>query len=141
LPEALPHPPHLTDGRLVLRPPEAGDVPDITAACQDLEIARWTRVPSPYTEAHAEAWVGAQPEAGAVALLAVDAEAGQLLGAVGLIAVDRPQGRAELGFWTAPWARRRGVAAGAIRLLASWSFEALALARLQAFAREENRLS
>ncbi|MEJ7718355.1 MAG: hypothetical protein WKF31_10480 [Thermoleophilaceae bacterium] len=26
LPEALPHPPHLTDGRLVLGPPEAGDV-------------------------------------------------------------------------------------------------------------------
>jgi len=43
-----------------------------------------------------------------------------------------------VGFWTAAWARRRGVAAGAIRLLAPWAFEALALARLQAFAHEEN---
>lgn len=125
----------------MLRPPGAGDVPDITAACQDPGIARWTRVPSPYGEAHARAWVEAQPEESAVGLLVVDAKTDRLLGAVGLMALDRDLGRAEVGFWTAAWARRRGVAVRAVRLLASWAFEALGLARIQAFAREDNRPS
>ena len=113
-------------------------MPSITAACQDSEIARWTRIPSPYTLAHATAWVEAKPEENAVSLLVLDAATEQLLGAVGLVAIEREQARAAVGFWTAAWARRRGVAAGAIRLLAPWAFEALALARLQAFAHEEN---
>ena len=38
----------LADGTVLLRPPTLADVPAVTAACQDPDIARWTIVPSPY---------------------------------------------------------------------------------------------
>ncbi len=68
----LSRPVRLTDGHVALRPPELRDVPAITEACQDPEIGRWTRVPWPYREEHARAWVEAQPQE-AAALAAVSA--------------------------------------------------------------------
>jgi RimJ/RimL family protein N-acetyltransferase len=47
----------LADGALVLRPWRLEDVPRVTEICQDPEISRWTRVPSPYSEEHARAWI------------------------------------------------------------------------------------
>jgi RimJ/RimL family protein N-acetyltransferase len=76
-----------------------------------------------------------------VGLLAVGADSDELLGSVGLIEVDLGQRRAEAGFWTAPWARRSGVASRALRLLARWSFEVLDLARVQAMPHRENEAS
>ena len=49
--------PRLGDDEIALRPPVPGDVHAITEACQDPEIPRWTRVPSPYTRAHAVEFV------------------------------------------------------------------------------------
>ena len=45
--------------RLVLRPYRPGDVEAVHRACQDSEIQRWLRVPSPYTEADAVEFVTA----------------------------------------------------------------------------------
>src|SRR5207244_871751 len=42
---------------LVLRPPCEADVRALVAACQDPEIVRFTRVPSPYTEEHARQYL------------------------------------------------------------------------------------
>jgi RimJ/RimL family protein N-acetyltransferase len=89
---ALPSPVRLTDGQIALRPPEVRDVPAaVTEACQDPEIGRWTRVPWPYREEHARAWVEAQPEEAAVSLLVVGAASDKLLGSMGLIEVDLGQ--------------------------------------------------
>jgi RimJ/RimL family protein N-acetyltransferase len=49
--------PDLVDGDLRLRRPTEADVPAITTACQDPDIQRWTRVPSPYREEHARSYV------------------------------------------------------------------------------------
>lgn len=138
---ALPRPVRLTNGQVALRPPEVRDILAITEACQDPEIDRWTRVPSPYRKEHARAWVEAQPEEAAVSLLAVGADSDELLGSVGLTEVDLGRRRGEIGFWTAPWARHRGVASGALRLLARWSFDALDVARVQALAHRANEAS
>jgi hypothetical protein len=41
----------LRAGDLLLRPPAAGDVPEVAAACRDPEIARFLPfIPVPYTE-------------------------------------------------------------------------------------------
>jgi RimJ/RimL family protein N-acetyltransferase len=47
----------LSDGRTALRPWRDSDLSAIVAACQDPEIGRWTRVPSPYGEADARAFL------------------------------------------------------------------------------------
>jgi hypothetical protein len=50
----------LTDGAVELRPFEMSDVEDVTEACQDREISRWTdAIPWPYSEDHARDWISA----------------------------------------------------------------------------------
>jgi Acetyltransferase (GNAT) domain len=56
----------LTDGVVALRPRTEDDIPAITEACQDPEIARWTPVPSPYTEDDPREFLRAAPDAQAI---------------------------------------------------------------------------
>ena len=131
----------MRDGDLTLRPPLPGDAEAVTAACQDPEIQRWTLVPSPYRREHAEAWLASAPErarAGeAVTLLAVDGD-GRLAGSFSLMELDLARGSGEIGYWVAPWARRRGVATRAVRLLHEWAVGELGLRRLEILPDGEN---
>jgi RimJ/RimL family protein N-acetyltransferase len=127
----------LTDGGLLLRLPEPGDVPAITEACQDELTARFVPVPVPYTEDHARTYVEQRPERwqaedGEMTWAITDAAGprdGRLLGMVGLHARDSSM--RELGFWTAPWARGRGVMTDAARLVLRFGFDVLHLERIE----------
>lgn len=119
----------LTDGVIRLRPFEITDIGEVTAACQDREISRWTdAVPWPYTEEHARGWISAHDglwESGEVAPLAiVGADDGNLLGAVSLIFYED---RAGAGYWVAKWGRNRGVATSALVIVTKWGFDSLGL--------------
>jgi RimJ/RimL family protein N-acetyltransferase len=123
-----------TDG-LLLRAWRADDADAVFRACQDPLIQRWTTVPVPYTREHAEQFVGDYTTtrwAGETAapLGVFDARTGDLLGAHGMVDLDRANGTGELGTWVAPWARGRGVAERASRAVAHWAFEVLRLRRL-----------
>jgi RimJ/RimL family protein N-acetyltransferase len=102
--------------RLAMRPPLPCDADWITAACQDPEIQRWTRVPVPYKRTHAEAFIG--DWAGSLAVWAlVDADSGDGVATAAIHRID--DGDAALGYWVAPWARRLGVATWATLELAT----------------------
>ena len=123
----------LTAGRLHLRPFEPWDADEVFAACQDAEVQRWTTVPSPYTREDARAYVevvGPQGWAdGTTASFAVlDATTARLLASTALMGVA--DGSAELGYWTAPEARGRGVTAEAVGAVCRWGFGALGLERV-----------
>jgi RimJ/RimL family protein N-acetyltransferase len=139
----LPSPP-LTDGDIRLRPWERRDVPAITAACQDPEIPRWTVVPHNYTERHARDFVsgtGADLKAGReLGLAIVDAD-DRVLGALGMSNFDWSDGKAEIGYWMAPEARRRGIGARGTRLLAEWGIRTLRLERIELLANPRNEAS
>lgn len=47
----------LRDGPTALRPWRDSDIGALVFACQDPEISRWTRVPSPYGESDARAYL------------------------------------------------------------------------------------
>ncbi|MFC4148196.1 GNAT family N-acetyltransferase [Micromonospora mangrovi] len=124
----------IEDG-LLLRPWRAEDADAVHRACQDPDIQRWTTVPRPYLPEHALGFVteisGRAWDEGTGALFAVcDAASGELLASCGLVSVDRGLDSAEIGYWTAPWARGRGVAVRATRAVARWAFAALKLRRL-----------
>ena len=136
-------PADLRDGVITLRTPREDDIPAIIEACHDPEIARWTMVPSPYTEDDARAFVaGTHRPAGEeeVALLITDAATDELLGAIGL-RVDEPTGVGDIGYWIKRDARGRGVAVRSVRLLVIWAFAARGLARLEVLAAVENTAS
>jgi RimJ/RimL family protein N-acetyltransferase len=123
----------LTDGTVQLRLFRMSDVGDVTAACQDREISRWTdAVPWPYEEEHARGWISRHEglwDRGEVAPFAiVGAEEGEFLGSVSLVfPEDRPPGA---GYWVAAWGRNRGVATSALSLITAWGFNTLGLDRI-----------
>jgi RimJ/RimL family protein N-acetyltransferase len=139
----LPHPP-LTDGELRLRAWEPGDAPAVTAACQDPEIPRWTVVPHHYTQRQARAFIrGTATDLanGRELALAIVDRGDQLLGALGISNFDWEDLKAEIGYWMAPEARRRGIGARATRLLARWAVSSLGLERLELLANPANEAS
>ncbi|MBQ0976636.1 GNAT family N-acetyltransferase [Micromonospora sp. M61] len=123
----------IEDG-VLLRPWREADAEAVHRACQDPDIQRWTTVPRPYRPEHARGFVtemsGQAWAEGTGAPFAVcDPATGDLLGSCGLISIDQA-GTGEVGYWTAPWARGRGVMVRATRALARWSFDSLGLRRL-----------
>jgi RimJ/RimL family protein N-acetyltransferase len=140
----LPTPdPGPSDGVVLLRPWHDRDVPQLVEACKDPEIPKWTAAPDPYTVEDAEAWVEGgplpiEPPGDRVSFCLADAEQPELLlGSMSLLRIER--GRvAEIGYWTAPWARGRGVTARTVRLLAGWAFEEFDLRRIELVAAVEN---
>jgi RimJ/RimL family protein N-acetyltransferase len=138
-----PDPP-LTDGVITLRAKRRDDVDALVAACQDPEIARWTRVPSPYRRDDALGWIAASElelAAGrAVHWLAVDAE-DRLLASVSVMEIDREAGTGEIGYWVTPEARGRGVATRAVGLAYGWAVGELGLCGLEIVVHEDNTRS
>jgi RimJ/RimL family protein N-acetyltransferase len=120
----------LTDRAVQLRPFEMSDAGDVTAACQDREISRWTdAIPWPYDEDHARTWITGHPGLWARGVEApfaiVGVPDGRFLGAISLIfPEDRPPAA---GYWVARWGRNRGVATTALTIITDWGFETLGI--------------
>jgi RimJ/RimL family protein N-acetyltransferase len=131
----------LVDGTTLLRPWRDSDVVAVTAACQDPEIARWTRVPDNYSQSDARAFLLYRHDAvliGAAAPFAVVSADDRLLGSVALIGIEWPHLRGEVGYWLAREARGQGHATRAVRLICGWGFDALGLGRIVLHAATEN---
>lgn len=99
---------------IALRAVEPTDVDWIFDACQDDAIQRWTRVPRPYLQSHAEEFV-----AGATAELFrwVITHEGGPIGLIGVHSIDAATGLAEIGYWVAPWGRGQRAVSTAIGLV------------------------
>jgi RimJ/RimL family protein N-acetyltransferase len=118
--------PTLSDGAFLLRPYRGQDAADVTAACQDDEIARWVPIPVPYRLEDGEGYVGAfateQWSAGSGAVFAVTRVGeDRVLGSIGIVKVHEPDRFCEIGYWLAPWGRGQGAMTAAVRLLADWA--------------------
>ena len=129
----------LHDGDLVLRGWTEDDVQALVSACNDSEITHWIpAIPSPYTEAHALAYVRGEIHAEERSLaITLD---GVVVGAIGL-AVNSLNYRGRIGYWVAATARGRGICTRALRVLSRWAFEELELKRLDLITDPDNRAS
>lgn len=131
--------------RVALRAWEAADAEFLARVGHDDHLQRFVSgLPSPYTESVAAQWIAGQAaarSAGRLDLAVIDPVSGRLTGAAGLSHVDRAHRRAEIGYWTAPDERGRGIAATATRLLARWAFDGLGLQRLALLVEPVNMAS
>jgi len=133
----------LRDGPTALRGWRDSDVAALVAACQDPEIPRWTRVPQPYGEADARAYLMTCHDhihAGTAAPFAiVDAsDPARALGSITLMRLVWEHRRGEVGYWLAREARGRGHTTRAVRLICAWAFRSLGLERIDLFAATAN---
>jgi RimJ/RimL family protein N-acetyltransferase len=126
--------------RLILRPWTEAEIDALAAACQDPETQRYVPLPSPYTRADAETFIRQTAPNGRAAGTDIvfgvfEAATGRPIAAVGLHRIkdlDAPYGGvAEIGYFTAPQARGRGVMTEAAREVCRWGFDALGLARIE----------
>lgn len=138
--------PSLLDERIALRPFAPTDGDAVFHACQDPLIQRWTRVPVPYRREDAEWFVGEfvdrqWQDGDGHHCAVVDRHDHGFLGACALMVVDGASGVAEAGYWVDPAHRGRGVATAALRLISTWGFDALGLARIELHVDPRNEAS
>jgi RimJ/RimL family protein N-acetyltransferase len=137
--------PTLGDDVIALRPPAERDLDAIVEACQDPEIPRFTRVPSPYRRADAEDYLAKSAEGWSngtsASFVIVDATDDSLLGSTGLHQLDADRNVTEIGYWVAKAARRRGIATRAVRLVSRWGARKLGIRRIELLTSVENEAS
>lgn len=137
------HPFEIRTEGLVLRPWVASDADAVEAAVADPAIARWWPA-SLRTRDDVAAWIARRADWSAgdhVSLAIDDLFTGEFVGSVSLFKIDRDQGDAEIGYWTAPAGRGRGVAPAAVRALCRWAFEQLPIERIVLYHAVENPAS
>jgi RimJ/RimL family protein N-acetyltransferase len=136
-------PVELRAGDLLLRLWREDDVDAYWAALQDPVIRHWwasgdeTRDDVVAILARRRDWSTGNHASWAV----VGAGDDRLLGSVSLHRIDLDQRDAEIGYWTVPAARRRGVAARAVDTAVRWAFAELGVQRVQLFHAVENTAS
>ena len=113
--------PDLQAGPVLLRSHRLEDLDDMVLACRDEQTWTWTTVPNPYEPEHAEAYinraVGTPVDGETRWAIEVDGRFGGNIGAM----LDGA-GRADVGYFVAPWARGRGVGSVALWLVCDWAF-------------------
>ena len=135
-----PPDPPLRSGDLVLRPWADDDAPSLAAAWADPEVRRWTGVPERCDLAAARRWISGDDRRTAAgrSLDLVVIRDGAVAGEVGLTAFDAARTTAELGWWTAPAHRGRGVASIAVGLVARWALHEVGLRSVTARCHRDN---
>jgi RimJ/RimL family protein N-acetyltransferase len=134
----------LPAGPVLLRPWREDDVDAAFTALTDPETALWnagwvrTRADAALWVERRTDWAAGDHASWAVADAATPAV---LLGSVSLHSIDRVQNDAEIGYWTVPASRGRGVAARAVAAACRWAFGALPIDRIELCHAVENAAS
>ena len=118
--------PDLEAGDVRLRRHRLDDIDDMVLASRDEQTWTWTTVPHPYEAEHAEAYLGRivgtaiDGETRWAIEVAGDDGRGRFSGNIGVM-LDGA-GRADVGYFVAPWARGLGIGTLALWLVCDWAF-------------------
>ena len=126
--------PTLQTDRLILRPFALADAAAVQRLAGDPAIADTTlRIPHPYPDGVAEAWIGTHQESfdkGASVTFAITLRAGgELIGSIGL-ELRPAHRRAELGYWVGVPFWNRGYCTEAVRAVIAYGFAERGLNRI-----------
>ena len=123
-----------------IREPLLADAEWITQACQDSEIQRWTLVPRPYKREHALGFIENTINE-AHRWVIEHQETNEPVGVVSIHTIDIDAGDADVGYWIAPWGRRRGAAVHALHLVEQFALTIPTIKFLSAHIAETNAAS
>lgn len=118
---------------ILLRQWTEEDVEALVEAYRDRTLRRFTRLPvrnagdaRRWLTVQQDGWASRRRFSFAVVEEPAGASTGRLVGNVALKTTDLASGSAEVGYWTAAYARGQGVASRALDALTRWAFEAFA---------------
>jgi RimJ/RimL family protein N-acetyltransferase len=136
----------LSTDRLVLRPFDDQDVPELAEMMNDELVTAWTSVPHPYTEKDALDWATRiapeeRTEGRGIAFAVAEFLTQRLVGIVHLQHTDWRILSAEVSYVTAPWARGEGYATEAVLAVARWLFDSRKFERLELRTAADNAAS
>jgi RimJ/RimL family protein N-acetyltransferase len=145
-PETLAPPlrvPTLSHPPVVLRPFGVADLAMVRQASSDPLIPAISSVPSIYTDDAGRAFIERQHRRalegdGFSFVIAADGDRRTGLGSIGLWLHEIESGRASIGYWLVAGARGKSLAAHALRALATFAFDDLAVPRLHLFVEPWN---
>lgn len=132
--------------RLVLRPYEEADVPELAAMMSDELITAWTSVPHPYGQAEARDWItrrapAERAEGRGIVFAISEHLTHRLVGSIALMKTDWRTRASEVGYAIAPWARGEGYAGESVEALAGWLFGDQKFERLELRTAAQNTAS
>ena len=123
-----------------IREPLLTDAEWITQACQDTEVQRWTLVPRPYKGEHALGFINNTINESHLWVIQQQ-ETNEPVGVVSIHTIDLDTGDADVGYWIAPWGRRRGAAVYALNLVEQFARTIPTIKFLSAHIAETNAAS
>lgn len=132
----LPSPFELRIDELRLRPWSASDAAPLATFADDPSITRW----NPFTQSgdSIEGWLSRRIEWTDHCSWAIVDEHGALAGSVSLFQFDATNLNGQIGYWTSPQFRRRGIATRAVTRVARFAFDELSLVRIGIFHAVDN---
>lgn len=136
--------PELHGDQVRLRAFRTSDVQVVLDASSDPLIPTITTVPSTRDPAAASTFIERQHERAATGegySFAIADDGDAAVGQIGLWLRDLDEGRATVGHWIAPAARRHGYATDALRLLSRWAEGLAGVDRLQLYVEPWNEAS
>jgi RimJ/RimL family protein N-acetyltransferase len=122
------------------------DAGRVVEACRDERTRRWLgSLPSPYTPDDALAYIRSRTLVRAngdgLSWAVADPASDLVIGSVGLFDLTDDLAYGEVGYWTHPDARGRGVMTTAVALVLEHAFGVLGLQRVKAYAARDNAAS
>ena len=137
--------PKITTERLLLRPLDLADAPDIQDLAADRDVTSTTEsIPHPYLEGMAESWVESSRrkfQRGELVNFAIALISdGVFIGAIGL-RIDAENNEAEVGYWLGKTYWSQGYATEAAAPVIQYAFWELGLDRVRAFHFTQNSAS
>ena len=124
----------ITTDRLVLRPFRSSDAAAAYAAANDPVTQKWLPLPRPYTREVAADWVDRLShqirESGDGVVRAIEAD-GELAGCIDLKHTDWESRVTEIGYWSSPGWRGKGVMTEAAAGLARWALAEAGFERIE----------
>jgi [ribosomal protein S5]-alanine N-acetyltransferase len=119
-----------------LRPDHPDDAPEVARAfAEDPHLAVDWGIEETVDEELARTWWSDHAELWAAGegrhLTIVEAGSDLPLGGVNFHNIRPDHRRAEIGFWLAPWGRRRGIGSAAVKAACAWGFERWELNRIE----------
>ena len=126
-----------------VRPPRLGDAPSLAECANDFEVWRnlRDRFPHPYTVHDAEDWIRRNGDQEPAVTFFIDV-GGRAVGGIALMPNDDIQRcSAEIGYWLGRAFWGRGIVTDAVRAVACYGLERLALTRVYALPFARNAAS